>query len=87
MLYAAAFHFLAGAVTGSVFKARSLLLLLFLIAGEAGFLVFVDLRTAGLWALANLTIVQIGYLSGVLTRGVLAQAGYSIPPVDLRRSQ
>jgi hypothetical protein len=87
LLYAAAFHFFAGAVTGSVFKARSLLLVLFLVLGEAGFLAFADMRFAGIWAVINLTAIQVGYLSGVLTRGILAQAGYSIPPVDLRSPQ
>ena len=84
MLYASAFHFLAGAVTGSVFKTRALLLVLFLVLGEAGFLAIADVRFAAIWAVVNLMAIQIGYLSGVLTRGLLAQAGYSIPPVDLR---
>ena len=87
MLYAAAFHFFAGAVTGSVFKARSLLLVLFLVLGEAAFLAFANVHFAGLWAAINLTTIQVGYLSGVSARGLLAQAGYLLPPVDLRWPQ
>jgi hypothetical protein len=84
LLYATAFLFLAGAVTGSVFKTRTLLLVLFLGLGEAGLLAIADIRFAAIWAIVSLTAIQVGYLSGVLTREILAQAGFSIPPADVR---
>ena len=61
MLYAAIFHSLAGVVTGSVFQVRTLLLLLVILLIEAAALAAVDIRFAGYWALANLSLLQIGY--------------------------
>ena len=87
LLYATAFHFLAAAVTGSVFKTRTLLLVLFLVLGEAGFLAIADVRFAAIWAVFNLTATQVGYLSGVLGRATLEQAGYSMPPVNIHGPQ
>jgi hypothetical protein len=78
------FHFLAGAVAGSVFKTRTLLLIMSFVLGEAGLLMLVDPGHAGLWVVVNLTATQVGYLSGVLGRATLEQAGYSLPPVDVR---
>jgi hypothetical protein len=78
------FHFLAGAVTGSVFKTRTLLLIMSFVLGEAGLLAFVDPSHVWLWVVVNLTATQVGYLSGVLGRATLEQAGYSLPPVDVR---
>jgi hypothetical protein len=83
-LNAMIFHFLAGAVTGSVFKTRTLLLIMSFVLGEAGLLVLVDPSQVGLWLVVNLTATQVGYLSGVLGRAALEQAGYSLPPVDVR---
>jgi hypothetical protein len=83
-LNAMIFHFLAGAVTGSVFKTRTLLLIMSFVLGEAGLLVLVDPSQVGLWLVVNLTATQVGYLSGVLGRATLEQAGYSLPPVDVR---
>lgn len=85
MLYAAIFHWLAGVVTGSVFQVRTLLLLLVFVLIEAVVLTIVDIRIAGLWVLANLGLVQIGYFVGLFTRVLLEQAGYSLPPVKIHR--
>jgi hypothetical protein len=85
LLYATAFHFLAGTMTGLVFKTRALLIILYLVIGEAGLLAFTNTNFAGLWLIVSSTVIQIGYLSGVLTRMFLADAGYSIPPIDARR--
>jgi hypothetical protein len=85
LLYAAILHLLAGAVAGSVFKIRTLLLLLSFVLIEAVVLILADIRMAGLWALVNLSTVQVGYIAGVLARGVLEQAGFSLPPVRIRR--
>jgi hypothetical protein len=78
------FHFLAGAVAGSVFKTRTLLLIMSFVLGEAGLLMLVDPSHAGLWVVVNLTATQVGYLCGVFGRATLEQAGYSLPPVDVR---
>jgi hypothetical protein len=74
-------------MTGLVFKTRTLLTVLFLVIGEAALLAFTDTNFAGLWIVVSSTAIQVGYLSGVLTRVVLAQTGYSIPPVDIRWPQ
>ena len=60
------FHFLAGAVAGSVFKTRTLRPIMSFVLGEAGLLMLVDPGHAGLWVVVNLTATQVGYLSGVL---------------------
>ena len=71
MLYATVFHSLAGAVTGSVFKIRTLLLLLAFILIEAATLSAVDVRLAALWALVNVISVQFSYLAGIFARRTL----------------
>ena len=85
LFYAVIFHSLAGAVTGSVFKVRTLLLLLIFVLIEAAILAVMDVRIAGFWALGNLSMVQIGYVAGLYARGVLEQAGYSLPPIRINR--
>lgn len=79
MLYPIILHFLAGAVTGLVFKVRTLLLLLLIIMAEAAFLVFVLGSIAGAWALADLIAVQAGYFGGIYGRSVFEHAGYALP--------
>ena len=85
MIYATIFHLLAGTVTGSVFKVRILLILLGLVLFESVILAIVQGSIAGPWALANLTVVQVGYFAGIYLRGVLEQAGYLLPSVRTRR--
>ena len=84
MLYATIFHSLAAVVTGSVFRIRTLILMLGIVLIEAAILSRMGVRFAGLWVIANLTVVQVGYFGGVMARQVLEQAGYSIPPVRAR---
>jgi hypothetical protein len=84
LLYATIFHSLAGAVTGSVFKIRTLLLLLAVILIEAATLSAVDVRVAAWWALVNVISVQFSYLAGIFARRTLEQTGYSLPPVISR---
>ena len=81
MLYATIFHSLAGVVTGSVFRIRTLLLLLAVILIEAAALSAADVRAAAWWALANVISVQFSYLAGIFVRRTLEQTGYSLPPV------
>jgi hypothetical protein len=85
LFYTVIFHSLAGAVTGSVFKVRTLLLLLIFVLIEAAILAVMDIRIAGFWALANVSMVQIGYVAGLYARGVLEQAGYLLPPARINR--
>ena len=81
MLYATTFYFLAGAITGTVFKTRTLLILLGLVLIESVILALVHSSIPWLWAVENLTIVQVGYLAGLYGRRNLEQAGYLLPPV------
>ena len=85
MLYATIFHSLAGAVTGSVFKIRTLLLLLAFILIEAAMLSAVDVRVAAWWE--NVISVQFSYLAGFFARRTFEQTGYSLPPVKIPRSR
>ena len=81
MLYATIFHSLAGVVTGSVFRIRTLLLLLAVISIEAAALSALDARVAAWWALVNVISVQFSYLAGIFVRRTVEQTGYSLPPV------
>ena len=85
MIYATISHLLAGTVTGSVFKVRILLILLGLVLFESVILAIVHGSIAAPWALANLTVVQVGYLAGIYLRGVPEQAGYLLPSVRTPR--
>jgi hypothetical protein len=85
LLDAIILHLLAGAVTGSVFKVRTLLIVLGFVVIESVILAFVHSSIAALWALTNLVGVQVGYLAGIYARGVLEQAVYVIIRVRLRR--
>jgi len=85
LLYAATLHLLAGAVTGSIFKVRTLLLLLGLVLAETAVFTMLHGSRSGLWALINLLAVQVGYFAGAYSRAVLEQAGVSRPGVPTRR--
>jgi hypothetical protein len=79
-------HLLAGAVAGSIFKIRTLLLLLGFVLLELAFLAPTHGPIVALWGLANLIGLQVGYLAGIYARGALEQAGYSLPRVGTRRT-
>jgi hypothetical protein len=85
LLYAIIFHLLAGAVTGSIFKVRTLLLVLSFVLVEFAILTLVQGGIAVLWAVASLIAVQIGFAAGMYARGLLEHAGYSFPRVEKRR--
>jgi hypothetical protein len=85
LLYAATIHLLAGAVTGSIFKVQTLLLWMLVISAEAAIASVIDLRTGAVWALANLSSIQIGYLMGILSRKTTERAGYTLPPITISR--
>jgi hypothetical protein len=85
LLYAIIFHLLAGGVTGSIFKVRTLLLVLSFVLVEFAILAFVEGSNAVLWAVASLIAVQVGFAAGIYTRGLLEHAGYSLTRVGKRR--
>jgi hypothetical protein len=87
LLYAMTFHFLAGAVAGSVFRLRTLLLLVVFVAIEAMVFTVVDIRAAAFWAATNIATIQVGYVAGIFGRRALEQAGYSLPPARIRWPQ
>jgi len=68
-------HWLAGAVAGSVFQIRTLVLLLGIVLLESAAAAFVYGGSVALWALANLFALQVGYLVGIYARSILEQAG------------
>ena len=84
MLYAIALHSLAGVLTGSLFKVRTLAFLLVLILSETAFLTAFGVQVAALWIATNLAAMQVGYVAGVLSRRAAAQAGYLVPPTQIQ---
>jgi hypothetical protein len=85
LLYAIIFHLLAGGVTGSIFKARTLLLVLSFVLVEFAILTLVAGSNVVLWAVASLIAVQVGFAAGMYIRGLLEHAGYSLTRVGKRR--
>jgi hypothetical protein len=86
LLYATIFHLLAGMVTGSLFKVRTLALLLGFVLIEALGLALMQGGIAFLWAVVLLVAIQVGYFAGLYSRRVLEDAGYSLPIVRTRRT-
>jgi hypothetical protein len=85
VLYAIILHLLAGGVTGSIFKIRTLLLVLGFVLSEFAILALVEGGIAFLWAVAALIAVQVGFVVGIYARALLEHAGYAAPRVDRRR--
>jgi hypothetical protein len=84
LLYAAVFHFFAGVLTGSVFRIRTLIAVLFLVLSEVVVFAAMASEFAAVWAVGNLIAVQMGYCAGIYLRRLAEQAGYSVPPVQAR---
>jgi len=80
-----ALHFLAGAVTGSIFAVRTLLTLVALVLMECVGVTIAWGTSMGLWSLGSLVAVQSGYLGGIHLRSVLEHAGIGVPDVRPRR--
>jgi len=80
-----ALHFLAGAVTGSIFAVRTLLTLVALVLMECVGVTIAWGASMGLWSLGSLVAVQSGYLGGFYLRSVLEHVGIGIPDVHPRR--
>ena len=85
VLYAIILHLLAGSVTGTAFKIRTLLLVLGFVVAEFSILTAVQGPRVLGWALASLLAVQVGYVGGMVTRGLLEHAGYASSPADKHR--
>lgn len=87
MFYATILHALAGLVAGSVFKIRTLTILLFVVPIEAMTLIVAGFSETLLWAVVNLIIIQLGYFAGIFARRAVEQLGYSVPPTKIRWRQ
>lgn len=87
MFYSVAIHFLIGMLTGYAFPVRALLGLVAVVLVECLIVAVVFGAAAGLWSLAGLMAIQIGYLGGVYTRSVLEKAGITEPNTHIRHTQ
>jgi hypothetical protein len=85
LISAAAFHFLAGSVTGSIFAVRTLLTLVVLVLIECAGVTIAWGIAMGVCSLGSLVALQLGYLGGVYLRSVLEHAGIAEPNVRPRR--
>ena len=74
MLFALVLHLIAGLVTGSVFKIRTLLVVLCCVGGEVILASGMHGISFGLVQVANLVAVQIGYMAGMLVRGAIERS-------------
>ena len=68
MFYATILNFLAGSVTGALYKVQALLILLGLVLIEFAILVVVRGEITWEWAILNLINVQVGYFAGICAR-------------------
>ena len=73
MIYALLFYFLAGAVTGAVFKMRCLLLILVIAYGQAVYLASQGTLFAAVGAFVGLVAIQVGYVTGLLSRATFVE--------------
>jgi hypothetical protein len=87
LLYVIVLHSLAGIVTGSLFKTRTLLCVLTLVLAETAIVSAAGVQVAVAWILTNLVAIQLGYVAGIFARWAAEQAGYSIPPARIRWPQ
>lgn len=71
MFYTIILHLLAGTVAGSVFRVGTLLLLVGLIVVEPVILAVLQSSTPVYLVIIDLAVVQVGYLVGIISRGVL----------------
>jgi len=87
LLYATILHALAGVVAGSVFRTRTLMAMVIVVAVEALVLAAFGFTAALVWAVSNFITIQLGYFAGIFVRGTVEQFGYSIPPARIRSRQ
>lgn len=79
MITVIALHFVAGAVAGSMFTVRTLLVLVGFAFLECVTATVALGFSAGLLCLGGLVAVQIGYLAGICLRSVLEHVGIAQP--------
>ena len=77
-------HLLAGTVSGSVFRIRTLTLLVGFVLVESALLAFAQGGIAALWAAAALIAVQVGFVAGMVARGILEHAGFPLSGIGKR---
>jgi uncharacterized membrane protein len=85
LISVSAFHFFAGLITGSIFAARSLLILVALVLVECVGAAIAWGVSVGFWSLGSLVAVQMGYLGGIYCRSVLEHMGIAEPDARPRR--
>jgi len=78
-MWVIALHFGAGAVTGAMFTMRTLLALVMINLVECVAAWLIGGLAAGLYSIAGLFAVQIGYLAGGFLRSALERAGIAHP--------
>jgi len=78
-MWVIALHFGAGAVTGAMFTVRTLLALVAINLVECVAALLIGGLSAGLYAVAGLFAVQVGYLAGGFLRSALERAGIAHP--------
>ncbi len=79
-------HFLAGIVVGSLFRARTLVVLALAVLVEAGaVVVLLGISTGLIWFVVSEVALQFGYLGGMYLRSVLERAGIVVIAPQSRR--
>ena len=81
MIPVVALHFVAGAVAGSMFTVRTLLVMVGFVLLECVTATVALGFAAGLWTVGGLVAVQIGYLAGIYLRSVLEYMGIAHPAI------
>jgi hypothetical protein len=76
-----ALHLVTGAVAGSMFTVRTLLVLVGIVLIECVTATVALGFTAGLYTVGGLVAVEIGYLVGIYLRSVLEHAGIAQPSI------
>jgi hypothetical protein len=75
LFYSAVGHGVIGAVTGGIFPIQALLGLMVLAVIESIVAATVLGQPMGLWLVANLAAIQVGYLGGICIRCLLEKVG------------
>jgi hypothetical protein len=87
LLYATILHALAAVVAGSIFRTRTLTVMLIVVTVEAVALTAFGVTGVLVWAVSNLITIQLGYLAGIFVRRTVELFGYAIPPARIRSRQ
>lgn len=74
LLYAPILHLIAGFVTGSVFKIKTLLVILCCLAAELAGASCLDSGQIAMGVLVSIIALQVGYATGLLTRATIERA-------------